>query len=678
LSRLPARIAPVRGVSLRLSDKAVGVAKGLEAGFMFSVDTVLREETGRVFPLWLEKLLQWGLRRVLHEREFVEFAANYPDLRGLDCVERVLDHFEFHCQAPAADLANIPAEGPVVLVANHPIGSLDGLSLVKTVAAVRPEVKIMANRLLSRLEPLQDVFIAVENMEGQASRRQIRLVQQHLRQSGALIVFPAGEVSRLGWKGVRDGKWNSGFLRLAARVRAPIVPIHVRGRNSWFFYLLSLLYKPLSTYLLVHEMFGQRGKTLEIRIGHRVPYLSWRDKETSTARLAARFRRHVYRIGKGKPGHFSGEAPIAPPEDRAALAASIERCEILGRTPDEKIIYLYRRSDTETFSPILHELGRLREIAFRAVGEGTGRALDLDRYDDDYYHLILWDARQTEIVGAYRFIPTAERIRQGGMKSLYSHNLFDYHRGMDAILENGIELGRSFIQPAYWGKRGLDYLWQGIGAYLARYPQYRYLFGAVSISGALPAAARDLLVSFYRLHFPPRRAAAVSRRPYPASLPQALDHLRQGLPERSATAQKHAGQHELRHSRAVQAVFRTLPTRRRAIHRFRHRSGLQGLHRRAGARGYFPLEADALPALYRTASGGRGRAGVAWTSEAQSGDRCKRCKASPVSKSACAQARIGWGERSEPQRNPLNFSCRNVGVRFAHPNGHCMSRCHPV
>ncbi|MDR2451046.1 MAG: lysophospholipid acyltransferase family protein, partial [Candidatus Accumulibacter sp.] len=491
---------------------------------MFSVDAVLREKTSRTLPLWLEKLLQWGLRYMLHEREFAEFAANHPDLRGIDCVERVLDYFEFLCEVTAADLANIPADGPVVLVANHPIGSLDGLALVKMVAAVRPDVKIMANRLLSRLEPLQELFIAVENMEGQASRRQIRIVQRHLQQGGALIMFPAGEVSRLGWKGVRDGKWNSGFFRLAARVRAPIVPIHLRGKNSGFFYLLSLLYKPLSTCLLVHEMFGQRGKTLEIRIGNRIPYFSWHDKETSATRLAARFRRHVYKIGKGKPGHFSGEAPIAPPEDRATLAASVERCEILGRTPDEKIIYLYRRLDTETFSPILRELGRLREIAFRAVGEGTGHALDLDRYDDYYYHLILWDARQGEIVGAYRFIPTTEQIRQSGAESLYSHHLFNYQREMDAILKNGIELGRSFIQPAYWGKRGLDYLWQGIGAYLARYPQYRYLFGAVSISSALPPSARDLLVSFYRLYFPPRHPIAVSRRPYPASPAQVPDH----------------------------------------------------------------------------------------------------------------------------------------------------------
>ena len=491
---------------------------------MFSVDAVMRAKTGRAHSPWLEKLLQWGLRRLLHEREFIAFAANYPDLRGLDCVERVLEHFGFRTEMTAADLANIPTGGPVLLVANHPIGSLDGLALVKMVAAVRPDVKIMANQLLSCLEPLREVFLAVENMDGQTPRRQIRIVQQHLRQGGALIVFPAGEVSRFGWKGVRDGKWNSGFIRLGARVRASIVPIHVRGRNSWFFYVLSLVCKPLSTCLLVHEMFGQRGKTLEIRIGNRIPYFSWYDKETTADKLAARFRRHVNKIGRGKPGHFSGEAPIALPEDRAALEASMARCEILGRTPDEKIIYLYRRLNTETFSPILYELGRLREIAFRAVGEGTGRALDLDRYDDDYYHLILWDTRQAEIVGAYRFVPTAERVQQRGIKSLYSHNLFKYRREMGAILENGIELGRSFIQPAYWGKRGLDYLWQGIGAYLVRCPQYRYLFGAVSISGALPESARDLLVSFYRLYFPPRRAIAVSRRPYPASLPKMRDN----------------------------------------------------------------------------------------------------------------------------------------------------------
>ncbi|WP_261307962.1 GNAT family N-acetyltransferase, partial [Enterobacter bugandensis] len=165
---------------------------------------------------------------------------------------------------------------------------------------------------------------------------------------------------------------------------------------------------------------------------------------------------------------------------------------------------------------------RLREIAFRAVEEGSGKRRDTDSYDDDYLHLILWDEEDLEIVGAYRFMPTAMQIEKRGVEGLYSYSLFHYDDKMQDVLEHGIELGRSFIQPRYWGRRGLDYLWSGIGAYLARYPHYRYLFGPVSISGGLPPAARDLLVAFYRLWFPATHPLAASRQPYPASLPDVL------------------------------------------------------------------------------------------------------------------------------------------------------------
>ncbi|MDR2690388.1 MAG: lysophospholipid acyltransferase family protein [Azoarcus sp.] len=493
---------------------------------MFDVDRLVDAHIAeRQWPLWRVSVLRRLFSWLLHEKDFQEFEARYPNLRGLDCVEQMLRHLRMRCEIDMAELENIPAQGPVVLVANHPIGSLDGLALLKTVAVVRPEVKIVANQLLTRLHPLEDLFIAVDNMNGQASRQQIKNVRTHLQEQGALILFPAGEVSRFGMKGVRDKKWSSGFIRLAAHVRAPIVPIHVEGRLGAFFYLSSFLYKPLSTYLLVRETFSQQGKSLKIRVGKQISYATWHDGKTPAKELARRFRRHVYKIGKGKEGTLPGESPIAlPVADRAALKAAIEAGETLGRTPDGKLIQLCRPENSDHPSPILHELGRLREIAFRAVGEGSGRRLDLDIYDDYYQHLILWDPQELEIVGAYRFTPTDEQLARGGMASLYSASLFNYSEEMRPILANAVELGRSFIQPRYWGKRGLDYLWQGIGAYLARHPRYRYLFGPVSISGALPVAARDLLVAFYRLYFAPRQSFAVSRHPYPPSLPQALQH----------------------------------------------------------------------------------------------------------------------------------------------------------
>ncbi|MCW2479285.1 lysophospholipid acyltransferase family protein [Candidatus Symbiopectobacterium sp. NZEC135] len=485
---------------------------------MFSVDAILQDLVPhRQTPSWQRSLL----RALLFEREMQQFAERYPHLKGLDLVEQILDYFNFSCEMVEGDLENIPSQGPVVLVANHPIGSLDGLALLRAVASVRPDVRILASQVLSYITPLKGVLLAVDNVNNRTKRSQINAIQNHLNQEGAIILFPAGEVSRISLQGIRDGHWHSGFIRMASKARAPVVPIHISGRNSSLFYLSSLLYRPLSTLLLVREMFQQRSQKLKIRIGARIPYATWSHGEWNANDVAARFRRHVYRLGLGKPGTFLGEKPIALAEDRAALKHALAVCETLGTTPDGKVVYLYRRGE-EGYVPILRELGRLREIAFRAVGEGSGQRRDLDSYDDDYLHLILWDEKELEIVGAYRFTPTAQQIAHKGVNGLYSHSLFQYGAEMDPILEQGIELGRSFIQPKYWGKRGLDYLWLGIGAYLARYPQYRYLFGPVSLSGTLPPHARDLLVAFYRLYFSPSQPMATSRRPYPTSLPDVL------------------------------------------------------------------------------------------------------------------------------------------------------------
>ena len=485
---------------------------------MFSLDTLLQDAfPHRNPPAWQRSLL----RNLLFEKEFKQFAADYPHLRGLDLVEQVVDYFDLSCELVDGDLENIPSQGPVVLVANHPIGSLDGLALLRAVAAVRQDVKVVASQVLSYIEPLSSLFVPVDNVAYKTSRQQIQAMQQQLERQGVLIMFPAGEVSRISPQGIRDGHWHTGFLRLAAKVRAPIVPIHISARNSTLFYLASLAYRPLSTLLLVREMFQQRGGRIKLRIGGRIPFNNWHDGHTSARELAGRFRRHVYRLGQGKSGLFASESPIALPEERQELKKALKACELLGNTPDGKAIFLYRRQD-DARSPILRELGRLREIAFRAVGEGSGRRRDLDSYDDDYYHLVLWDEDALDIVGAYRFIPTGEQLDRKGLAGIYSNSLFDYDRDMMPILAQGIELGRSFIQPTYWGKRGLDYLWLGIGAYLAKYPQYRYLFGPVSISGGMPAAARDLLIAFYRLYFAADNPLAQSRQPYPASLPQVL------------------------------------------------------------------------------------------------------------------------------------------------------------
>ncbi len=206
---------------------------------------------------------------------------------------------------------------------------------------------------------------------------------------------------------------------------------------------------------------------------------------------------------------------IARPQRRKKLAAAIAQCELLGCTQDDKTMYLYEcKGKSPLPSPILKEIGRLREIAFRAVGEGSNKRRDIDKYDRHYFHLILWDKKHEEIVGAYRF-GDAKQLTQKN-NHLYSATLFQYQPAMQTYFDHGLELGRSFIQPKYWGKRSLDYLWFGIGAFLKTRPHYRYLFGPVSLSNDMPDAAKDLIVHFYQHYFPSEKYLASANRPYPS------------------------------------------------------------------------------------------------------------------------------------------------------------------
>ena len=485
---------------------------------MFSLDSVLDDLWPQARPAPWQKSL---LKRLFYEDEFQQFAAAHRHLKGLDMVEQVLEHLDILCTVSARDLEQIPEHGPLVIIANHPTGTLDGLALLYAVSRVRRDVKVVTNRMLTHLEPLSSLFIPVDNMGGRTAKSSLVQMEQHLQNAGVLIFFPAGEVSRPTRKGIRDKKWHSGFIKLAGKLRVPLLPVHIQAHNSLLFYASTLVSPTLAMLLLMQQMFRRRHSQLPIKIGQQIAWHHWHSATLSSREMAEQCRQHVMRLGKGVPGVFKTQCAIARPEDRATLKRALAQAESLGKTSDGKTIYLWQRNGQED-APLLRELGRLREIAFRAVEEGSGKRRDTDSYDDDYLHLILWDEDDLEIVGAYRFMPTAMQIEKRGVEGLYSYSLFHYDDKMQDVLEHGIELGRSFIQPRYWGRRGLDYLWSGIGAYLARYPHYRYLFGPVSISGGLPPAARDLLVAFYRLWFPATHPLAASRQPYPASLPDVL------------------------------------------------------------------------------------------------------------------------------------------------------------
>jgi putative hemolysin len=486
---------------------------------MFSVDQVIAEH----YPALNERkitasLVKRVLKRLLHEQAFIDFAEEYPYLQGIEFVEQVLEYFNFSYTVSDRERENIPPIGKVVIIANHPIGSLDGLALLKLIHEVRSDVKVVANDLLMSLEPLQSLLLPVRVLTGVSTKEHIRRINRSLDGEESVIMFPSGEVSRLGLGGIKDGVWHQGFLKMAERSKAPILPVHIGGHNSTSFYLASLLAKPLSTLMLVGQMFNHQEKQISIKIGSIIPYESYRRLQIRNKEKIELFKNHLYRIGAGKSELIGTEKSIARPERKTDLKKAVQEGTMLGRTPDGKAIFLFEAAES---SPVLREIGRLRELSFRAVGEGSGRRRDLDHFDHYYQHLILWDEDDLEIAGAYRFVDAGKVVAERGVRGLYTGSLFKLEAHRSTFLENGLELGRSFVQPRYWGKRSLDYLWYGIGAYLVKNPHFRFLFGPVSISNAQPGVAKELLIYFYKLYFSPDASLSCSRNPFSFSQPMA-------------------------------------------------------------------------------------------------------------------------------------------------------------
>ncbi|WP_261841515.1 lysophospholipid acyltransferase family protein [Aliamphritea ceti] len=481
---------------------------------MINVEQIISEKYPSFMtkPAPLRRPTLYFLRRLFHESEVNSFLEKHRHCEGFEFIDRVLDYFNFSYSLSNTDRLNIPSSGRVVIIANHPLGALDGLALIKLVGEVRRDVKIIANDMLANFAPLAPVLLPVDNISKATHKQDIANINAALRNEEAVIVFPAGEVSRAGLTGIKDSKWNSGFMRFARQTNSPVLPVYIGGKNSPLFYSLSMLNRGMSSALLPHEMFNKQSAVLPIKVGEPVAYSQIDGLPVNNSEKVKLIKRHLYRIAKGKKPLFITEKTINHPQDRQALKQELRDSELLGETSDGKKIFLF---DYRADSAVINEIGRLREIAFRRVGEGTGERTDLDNYDPHYRHLILWDDDDLEIVGAYRL---AEAWRteadNPGHEHLYSASLFDYKDAMQPYFSQGIELGRSFVQPKYWGKRSLDYLWYGIGAYLKRHPQVRYMFGPVSLSNTYPKAAKDMLVYFYRLYFPDTENLGNSQSPY--------------------------------------------------------------------------------------------------------------------------------------------------------------------
>mgnify|MGYP001164689094 CR=1 FL=1 len=431
---------------------------------------------------------------------------------GEDFISALFAHLDLRLDVDPADIERVPGAGGVAIVANHPYGAIDGLAMLHVLRERRPDLKVMANFMLQQLEPLRDRFIGVnpfEELTTRSSFQGMRQARQHLADGGALGVFPAGEVSsyRNDLDAVADPRWKTPVIKLIRHAGVPVVPLWFDGANSLVFQILGMVHPSLRTLQLPREMLRMHGRSVRLRIGNPLT-----EKElaqfTSMDDLARYLRAKTYAIGSGvtvrreqfRPLFFPRRAkPIVEPVSVEGMEAELAR---LGdrklNTQGEFDLYL---APSGRIPNILREIGRLREETFRAVGEGTNKAIDLDEFDLYYDHLFLWDRDKRRIAGAYRVGDGRMIMTRYGKRGFYLNTLFKMGRSMRGVLGGSFELGRSFIVPDYQRHRlPLFMLWRGLLLHVTSNPDHRYLIGPVSISGGYSKFSRRLITEFVQKH----------------------------------------------------------------------------------------------------------------------------------------------------------------------------------
>jgi putative hemolysin len=473
-------------------------------------------------PNPIKKTIFKAAKKLVYEDEINNFLEKNRNLDAFEFVDAVLEYFNFSYKYKNNQIENIPVSGKVVIIANHPLGALDALSLIQLVRKVRKDIKIVANDILMNIEQLKDILLGVDAFGYKTSRSYINDIYNALDNEEAVIIFPSGKVSRARPTGIKDTKWHSGFLKFAIKKSAPILPIYIKSKNSSLFYTISALNKNISAALLPHEMFNKKNKSLEFVIGELISYNAFKDKNINIKTKAKLFKKHLYKIAKNKKPIFETEKCIAHPENRQDLKEELANSKLLGKTNDNKLIYLFKY---QPHSAVMKEIGRLREVTFRKVEEGTGKKRDLDNFDEYYKHIVLWDENRLEIVGSYRIGNSREILQTRGFEGFYTNSLFKFEKEFKKYLENSIELGRSFVQPAYWGSKALDYLWQGIGAYLYNNPDIKYMFGTVSLSASLPQDALNAIVYYYQKYYSTDEKLVTEIKPFKVSNTNELSNL---------------------------------------------------------------------------------------------------------------------------------------------------------
>jgi putative hemolysin len=470
-------------------------------------------ELQRLIPPTVPVPLTDAIQKVLSLNRMDELYATIHRSPGNQSFcEKLLASLNVQVKLDERDRERIPAKGPVVVVANHPFGMIEGAVLATLLMRVRPDVKLMANQMLAIIPELREHLIMVDPFgtedSTRANLRGLKETLKHLQAGGMVVVFPAGEVSHLDMnrRSITDPVWSRTIGRILRISKAAALPIYFRGGNSPLFHLAGMIHPRLRTAMLPHELLNKHNRTLQFSIGSAISAKRIDEFETDEE-VTDYLRRRTYLLAnREQKAHFPVSLPLLRPAGRLvipAVAVALLQGDIAALPPEGRLLASGEFDVLVGTMPqlpnVMREIARLREISFRQAGEGTGKALDMDAFDAHYLHLFLWNREAREIAGAYRLGATDRIRRQHGIKGLYTTSLFSYGEEFLDRLGNALEMGRSFIRPEYQKSYNpLLLLWKGIAAYVVQNPRYHVLFGPVSISNDYTGASRQLIVQYLK------------------------------------------------------------------------------------------------------------------------------------------------------------------------------------
>ena len=467
---------------------------------------------------FLGTFIGWVLLKILRISAINKIYDNNKNKSDLDFLNGILDDCDIKFEIPEEDLKRIPKDGAFITISNHPLGGIDGVLLLKLLIEKRADYKIIANFLLHRVEPLKPYVMPVNPFEtrkdAKSSVAGIKSALLHLREGKPLGIFPAGEVSTY-----RDGKlkvdkpWEEGAVKLIKKANVPVIPIYFHAKNSRLFYLLSKISDTFRTAKLPSEVISQGGRVIKVRIGKPISVKDQNEYKEIPA-FYEFIRKKTYMLANPfeKSSKILSTQNLKIPKKPAKKITAQRNIDLFIKEVDvlrENKARLLESKNYEVFLAeakqipnLLHEIGRLREITFRDVGEGTNKSIDLDKYDKYYHHLILWDREANCLAGAYRMGLGKEIYKKYGINGFYVQTLFRIEPELHQMMSNTIEMGRAFIIGEYQQKpMPLFLLWKGIVHVTLRYPEHKYLMGGVSISNQFSDFSKSLMIEFMKSHY---------------------------------------------------------------------------------------------------------------------------------------------------------------------------------